>query len=322
MELLGIHHLSAITANAQQNVDFYTKILGMRMVKKTVNQDDPSVYHLFYGDEIGNPGTELTFFEIPRAGQNHNGNNSISTTSLRVPNDEALKYWEKRLSDYDVDHEGIIEQNGRKVIPFKDFENQRLTLVSDENNNGVAGGTPWESSEADPNFGIIGLGPIHLTVPELKPTEAILTSLMGFRIARVYKHHETGMDVQVYETGKGGTGAEVHVHVREDLPKERLGRGGVHHVAFRVENEEKIRQYLEQLNEIGIGNSGFVDRFYFRSVYFREPNGILFELATDGPGFATDEDAEHLGESLALPPFLEDRRDQIEQNLKPIDYRP
>ncbi|WP_175615217.1 ring-cleaving dioxygenase [Piscibacillus halophilus] len=322
MELLGIHHLSAFTANAQKNLDFYTKILGMRMVKKTVNQDDPSVYHLFYGDEVGNPGTELTFFEIPRAGQNHDGNNSISTTSLRVPNDEALDYWKTRMDEYDVENDGIIEQFGRKVIPFKDFEKQRLMLVSDETNKGVAGGTPWERSAANPNYGIIGLGPIHLTIPELEPTEAILTKLMGFRRAGEYLHHSTGREVIVYETGEGGTGAELHIHVRTDLPRERLGRGGVHHVAFRVENEEKIREYLEDLNQLGIGNSGFVDRFYFRSVYFREPNGILFELATDGPGFATDEDANHLGESLALPPFLEGRRDQIENNLKPIDYKP
>ncbi|TFB21842.1 ring-cleaving dioxygenase [Filobacillus milosensis] len=320
MNLLGIHHLSALTANAQNNVDFYTKILGMRMVKKTVNQDDPSVYHLFYGDEVGNPGTELTFFEIPNAGQNHDGNRSISTTSLRVPNDEALRYWEKRLNEHDVENEGIVEQFGRNVIPLKDFENQRLILVSDENNEGVPGGTPWEKSEAEPNYGIIGLGPIHLTIPELESTEAILTKVMGFRRKGEYKHHSTGQEVIVFETGEGGTGAELHIHVRTDLPQERLGRGGVHHVAFRVKDEETIREYLEQLNEIGMGNSGFVDRFYFRSVYFREPNGILFELATDGPGFATDEDVDHLGETLALPPFLEDRREMIERTLKPINY--
>lgn len=302
MELLGIHHLSAITANAKGNVDFYTKILGLRMVKKTVNQDDPSVYHLFYGDEVGNPGTELTFFELPRAGRNHNGNNSISTTSLRVPNDEALDYWEKRLTEHDVQHEGIVEQFGRQVLPFQDFENQRLMLVSDENNDGVPSGKPWGKSAAETKYGITGLGPIHLTIPNLERTEKVLTSLMGFRRIGEYQHHSTGKEVIVFETGEGRTGAELHIHIRQDLPPERLGRGGVHHVAFRVENEEKIREYLNQLNQARMGNSGFVDRYYFRSVYFREPNGILFELATDGPGFATDEDPDHLGESLALPP--------------------
>ncbi|MGM8216060.1 ring-cleaving dioxygenase [Bacillaceae bacterium W0354] len=318
MQLFGIHHLSAITANAKKNVEFYTKILGLRLVKKTVNQDDTSVYHLFYGDEIGNPGTELTFFELPNAGRNHNGNNSISTTSLRVPNDEALEYWLTRLSEANVENDGIIEQYGRKVLPFRDGENQRLILVSDETNRGVAGGTPWGKSEADPKHGIIGLGPIHLTVPDLKPTEDVLIQLMGFRHVGEYEDDLSREKVVVYETGEGGTGAELHVHERPDLPRERLGRGGVHHVAFRVENEEKLRDYLTILNEKRIGNSGFVDRFYFKSVYFREPNGILFELATDGPGFATDEDPEHLGESLALPPFLEPHREEIEKNLKPI----
>ncbi|WP_027964855.1 ring-cleaving dioxygenase [Halalkalibacillus halophilus] len=321
MELLGIHHLSAMTAKAQRNVDFYTEILGMRMVKKTVNQDEPSMYHLFYGDEVGNPGTELTFFEIPMAGQNHDGNKSISTTSLRVPNDQALEYWETRLTEADVNHDGIVEQFGRKVLPFKDFENQRLMLVSDENDSGVAGGVPWEKSAADPKHGIIGLGPIHLTVPEIEPTEQVLLEVMGFKRIGEYKHYQTERDVVVYETGEGGTGAELHVHERTDLPPERLGRGGVHHVAFRVKDQEELYKWLDRLNEARLGNSGYVDRFYFKSLYFREPNGILFELATDGPGFATDEEEAHLGESLALPPFLESRREEIESKLKPVNYK-
>ncbi|WP_188207853.1 ring-cleaving dioxygenase [Alkalibacillus aidingensis] len=320
MNLLGIHHLSAMTANAQRNVDFYTKILGMRMVKKTVNQDEPSMYHLFYGDEVGSPGTELTFFEIPRAGQTHVGNKSISTTSLRVPSDASLDYWEKRLSDAGVHHQGILQQFGRRVLPFQDFEKQRLTLVSDENNDGVSGGKPWVQSQADPQHGITGLGPVHLTIPELSRTEPILTTVMGFRRAGNYIHHQTNQQVVVFETGEGGTGAEVHVHERTDLPPERLGRGGVHHVAFRVSNEDELYKCIDLLDENEIGHSGFVDRFYFKSVYFREPNGILFELATDGPGFTADEQESELGASLALPPFLEAKREQIEQKLKPIKY--
>lgn len=319
MNLLGIHHISAITANAKNNLHFYTKILGMRLVKKTVNQDDHSMYHLFYGDEIGNPGTELTFFEIHNAGRNYNGNNSISTTSLRVPNDEALQYWLNRLNEFKVENDGIIEQFGRKVLPFRDFENQRLILVSDENNKGVPGGVPWEKSDANPKYGIIGLGPTHLTVPNLLPTERVLLEIMKFRRVGEYVDVQSNDDVVVYETGEGGTGAELHVHERNDLPRERLGRGGVHHVAFRVENEEMLRKYINLLNEYQIGNSGFVERYYFKSVYFREPNGILYELATDGPGFTVDEDREHLGETLALPPYIEPRREEIVRKLKPID---
>ncbi|MET3683883.1 glyoxalase family protein [Alkalibacillus flavidus] len=317
MNILGIHHVSAMTKKAQQNVDFYTTILGMRMVKKTVNQDDPSMYHLFYGDEVGNPGTELTFFEIPQIGQNHNGNHSISTTSLRVPDDEALEYWRDRLTAYEVDHDGIQEAFGRHVLPFRDHEHQRLMLVSDEGEHGVASGTPWEHSKAKREYGITGLGPIHLTVPKVDWLESIIVDVLGFTFIGDY-NDQKARTVHVYSVEEGGTGAEIHVHERFDLPPERLGRGGVHHVAFRVADEQELQQWIDLLNQNEVGNSGFVDRHYFKAVYFREPNGILFELATDGPGFATDEDMEHLGESLALPPFLEDKRTQIESILEPI----
>ncbi|MEM1502969.1 ring-cleaving dioxygenase [Domibacillus sp. 8LH] len=319
MEFKGIHHVSAITANAARNVTFYTEVLGMRLIKKTVNQDETSMYHLFYGDERGNPGTELTFFEIPMAAPNRNGNNSISGLSLRVPNDAALDYWQSRFDEFDVKHQAIIDQGGRKALPFQDFEGQRFFLVSDEGNEGVAGGIPWEKSQVPTEVGIIGLGPVHLTVPAAGPTAAALTELMGFREAKRYPSPVEGQpDVIVFETGEGGTGAEVHVEERNDLALERPGRGGVHHVAFRVEDEEELRQWIARVREARIGNSGFVDRFYFKSLYFREPNRILFEVATDGPGFDTDEELEHLGESLALPPFLEPQREQIEARLKPL----
>jgi glyoxalase family protein len=322
MELKGIHHVSAMTANAQINYDFYTKVLGLRLIKKTVNQDDTSVYHLFYGDEKGNPGTELTFFEIPMAGRNHDGNNSISAISLRVLSDEALLYWEKRFDENNVPHETITEKAGRKVLPFRDPEGQRLILVSDENDSGVEAGKPWDRGTVPLQFAITGLGPVHLTVPDRRLTEEVLTRVMGYRRKGKYASSVAGQpDVTVYETGKGGSGSEVHIEERTDLPRERLGRGGVHHVAFRVEDEEEMRQWIEKIQSERIPNSGFVDRFYFRSLYFREPNGILFELATDGPGFDTDEEFEHLGESLALPPFLEPQREEIEARLKPLDTK-
>ncbi|GGH83863.1 glyoxalase family protein [Pullulanibacillus pueri] len=323
MELKGIHHVSAMTANAAKNFDFYTKILGMRLIKKTVNQDDVSVYHLFYGDVEGNPGTEFTFFEIPMAAPNHNGNNSISEISLRVPNDTALEYWKDRFKSMNVAHMDISEVFHRKVLKFKDPEGQRLVLVSDEHNEGgVSGGTPWEKSPVPNEYGIIGLGPVKLTVPYLEPTETLLVHVMGFRkIGQYASSIEGQQDIVVYETGRGGTGAEVHVETRTDLPKESLGRGGVHHVAFRVDNDEELRAWIAKIKGQRMVNSGYVDRFYFHSLYFREPNGILFELATDGPGFATDESLEHLGEGLALPPFLEERRQEIEAKLKPLDTK-
>lgn len=320
MEFKGIHHVSALTAAAPENFAFYTKVLGLRLIKKTVNQDDISVYHLFYGDEKGNPGTELTFFEIPMAGRNRDGNNSISATSLRVPNDLALEYWKRRFAEHKVEHEEIREQAGRLTLGFRDFEGQRLILVSDEDNRGVPSGNPWKKSPVPAEYAITGLGPVRLTVPDAEPTSVVLTELMGFRRKGQYPSAVEGQpDIIVYETGEGGTGAEVHVEERNDLPHERLGRGGVHHVAFRVEDEEELRTWINRINSVKLSNSGFVDRFYFRSLYFREPNGILFELATDGPGFATDEHLDHLGESLALPPFLEPKREQIESMLKPLN---
>ncbi|MCT2538165.1 ring-cleaving dioxygenase [Aquibacillus koreensis] len=320
MELKGIHHVSSITAVAKNNYDFYTNFLGMRLVKKSVNQDDTSMYHLFYADEVGRPGTDLTFFEIIRAGHTYEGNNSISLTSLRVANDEALTYWKKRFEKYEVEHGEIEEQFGRNVLFFKDPEGQRLMLVSDEKNKGVAAGTPWAKSPVPQDKGITGLGPVKLTVPEPEPTVKVLTDIMGFTYVGSYPAYVEGQpDVQVFETGEGGTGAEVHLEHRTDLPKERPGRGSVHHVAFRVDNEEELAAWRDKIRAARMPNSGLVDRYYFKSLYFRERNGILFELATDGPGFATDEDVEHLGETVALPPFLEDKREAIEAKLMPLD---
>ncbi len=322
LSLKGLHHVSAITARAPENYKFYTEILGLRLIKKTVNQDDISVYHLFYGDEAGNPGTELTFFELPNAGSNRDGNNSISALSLRVPDDQALDYWKQRFTDLNVEHGTIAERGGRQTLGFRDHEGQRFVLVSDQNNQGVAGGKPWAGSPVPDKYGITGLGPAHLTVENAEHTALILQDLLGFRRKGSYPSPVAGQpDVVVFETGEGGSGAEVHLEERTDLPQERLGRGGVHHVAFRVDNEEELKLWIERIRTVQLPNSGFVDRFYFRSLYFREPNGILFELATDGPGFATDEPIEHLGESLALPPFLEDKRAQIEAHLKPLDTR-
>ncbi|MBE0343633.1 ring-cleaving dioxygenase, partial [Paenibacillus sp. 28ISP30-2] len=170
MKLLGLHHVSAITAAAAKNVDFYTQVMGLRLIKKTVNQDDVSVYHLFYGDERGTAGTEVTFFEIPHAGQTRTGNNSISALSLRVPNDKALDYWKDRFEQLDVKHGEITDQAGRLALSFEDFEGQRFFLVSDEHDNGVRGGTPWEKSPVPAEYGIVGLGPVHLTIPKAENT--------------------------------------------------------------------------------------------------------------------------------------------------------
>lgn len=317
MYVKGIHHVSAITKQARENVRFYTEILGMRLVKKTVNQDDPSIYHLFYADKKGSPGTDLTFFEIPMAGSTYQGNNSISLTTLRVPSDRSLEFWQNRFTEMAVTHESVQERAGRKTLAFTDFEGQRLMLVSDEDNVGVAGGVAWERADIPEEHRIVGLGPVQLTVANFAGIEKLLINVLGFRKKTVYAAVDS--EFVVFEVAEGGTGAEVHVEHRTDLPMERPGRGSVHHVAFRVSDEAELFAWVDRLQQNRVPNSGVIDRFYFQSIYLRDPNGITIELATDGPGFDVDEPMETLGETLALPPFLEEHREEIEARLTPLD---
>lgn len=321
MRLTGIHHLSALTADISGNIAFYTQTLGLRLVKKTVNQDDTSSYHLFYADGRGSPGSDLTFFDWPMAAPERRGTSSIVRTGLRVPGPESLRYWRDRLHQLNVLHGDIGQRDGRLVLDFEDPESQRLSLVADE---GQSEAHPWSGSPVPEEHQIRGLGPITISVPRLGPSEQLLTELMQMHRAREYAlpgGTAGGGDpasVHVFEMAKGGPAAELHVAVEPGLGPARYGRGGVHHVAFRIPTFEEYDQWAARLNDYGIGNSGPVDRFYFRSLYFREPAGSLFELATDGPGFTADEAVEELGQKLSLPPFLETRRRLIEGRLRPL----
>ncbi len=315
-ELLGIHHVTAVTARASENHQFYTQVLGMRLVKKTVNQDDVSAYHLFYADAQGSPGSDLTFFDFAHAPRQRHGNNSISGTGLRVGGEESLRWWLERFDQLKVAHSPILERGGRSVIDFQDGEGQRLTLF-DDGNTGES--FPWPESPVPASYQIRGLGPVTITIPVLESTGSLLTEILGMRPTLKYADPERKeSSIQVYEIGKGGAGAELHVRVRPDLGPYRPGAGGVHHVAFRVPDEETYHAWTRRLRDLRIPNSGEVDRYYFKSLYFREPNQILFELATDGPGFAVDEKISDLGNGLVLPPFLEKRRAEILANLKPL----
>jgi len=312
MQLTGIHHLTAISARPRDNLAFYTGLLGMRLVKKTVNQDDVSAYHLFYADGKANPGTDLTFFDFAAAPERR-GSNSISRTGLRVAGEPSLGYWRDRLRGAGVDVGDVVEVDGRLTMPFQDGEGQRLVLIDD---GGAGAAWPWERSPVPAQHQIRGLGPIVLTVQEMSRTAFVLTEVMNMRRERDYAAH--GAHIHVFAMGEGGPAAELHVIEQKDAPPARQGAGGVHHVAFRTPDEPQYHAWAHRLTELQIPNSGEIDRFYFRSLYFREPNGILFEIATDGPGFATDEPMEALGEKLALPPFLEPRRREIEAGLQPI----
>jgi glyoxalase family protein len=316
VQLTGIHHLTAVSADVRQNFRFYTELLGMRLVKRSVNQDDVSAYHLFYADGAGSPGTDLTFFDwnVPKE---RRGNHTVSRTGLRVAGEESLLWWAERLAGRAAASEPGY-RDGRLTLDFDDPEGQRLALVADDSR--ASEFQPWEDGSVPAANQIRGLGPIEVSVPELAPTEVVLTKVMGMRRVREYPHREDPHDsVHVFEMGNGGAAAELHVAVRPALPVAQPGAGGVHHVAFRVPDDETQRAWLERLGEVGVPNSGVVDRYYFKSLYFREPNGILFELATDGPGFAVDEDPETLGQRVVLPPFLEPRREHIVANLKPIE---
>lgn len=317
MQLHGIHHLTAVSASIRENLRFYTTTMGMRLVKRSVNQDDVSAYHLFYADALGTPGTDLTFFDWSMA-QERRGTNSITRTSLRVAGSDSLAWWSERLDELAVAHSGVIERAGRATVDLDDAEGQRLSLVDD----GGAGDppVPWHGSPVPAGHQIRGLGPIVMSVPELEPTDSVLTRVMGMTRTREYEEPgEYPHAVHIYEMHEGGPHAELHVAVEPQLERARLGAGGVHHVAFRTPNEDEYHRWTERLNSFGIRNSGEIDRYYFRSLYFREPGHILFEIATDGPGFAVDEDEETLGQRVALPPFLEHHRASIEENLEPLD---
>jgi glyoxalase family protein len=314
LELGGIHHLTAITAQAAKNVQFYTQTLGMRLIKKTVNQDDVSAYHLFYGDAVASPGADLTFFDWPAAPEKR-GAHSISRTGLRVKSEADLDWWKAHLADAGTASGNIKDRAGHLSLDFEDFEGQRFRLLVDPK---AEAGHPWERSPVPTDRQILGLGPITLTVPELGRTARVLTEVMNMREVRTYPAREKNGAIHVFEMGPGGAPAELHIEVNPDLPQARQGAGGVHHVAFRTPNPEEFNEWVKRTAGFGIRSSGEVERYYFKSLYFREPNGILFEIATDGPGFTADEPLESLGERLALPPFLEPRRAEIEAGLKPI----
>lgn len=317
MQLHGLHHVTAITGDAPGNVDFYTRVLGLRLVKKTVNQDDTSAYHLFYADKLGSPGTDMTFFDWPRTGADGRGTDSIVNTMFRVNGRDALDYWTTRLAGEGVNQHPVETFGGRDFLRFEDPEGQRLVLVDD-------GGAPlegevWDGTDIPVEFAIRGFYGVTLSVPKLDQVGMILTRILNFEeIDRRPSLDNPAEEVIIFAMDGGGPGREVHVLVQPDKARAWQGRGGVHHVAFRLRDVAEHQAWNAHLNRVGLSNSGLVDRFYFKSLYFRISSGILFELATDGPGFATDESPEHLGEALSLPPFLEPRRAQIEAGLKPL----
>jgi glyoxalase family protein len=311
--LKGIHHVTAITSSAEKNYEFFTYVLGMRLVKKTVNQDDIQTYHLFFADDTGSAGTDMTFFDFPGIPKGEHGTNEISKTSFRVPSDAAIDYWEKRFNRLNVKHSGVKVQFGKKTLSFVDFDDQQYQLISDESNQGVKSGTPWQNGPIPLEYAITGLGPIFVRIAQFDYFKEMLEKVLLFNeIAQEGAFH-------LFEVGEGGNGAQIIVEYNAELPYARQGYGTVHHSAFRVEDRSVIDEWNSRLRSFGFQTSGFIDRFFFGSLYCRVATGILFEFATDGPGFMGDEPYETLGEKLSLPPFLEPKREQIEKLVRPID---
>jgi glyoxalase family protein len=304
-DITGLHHVTAIAGDAQENLDFYTGILGMRLVKRSVNQDSPGTYHLFYADAEGHPGTDLTFFPWPEMAPARPGYGLTMDVSLAVPT-RSLAYWAERLQRYGVTTGEPETRRGSRVLPLTDVHGMSVTLAETSDPREFA---PWEQSPVPVERQILGLHSVRLWERDRALTSSFLTGVMGFE-ALGEENGWTG-----FSLGEGGSGRFLEIRETPQTGRGNWGVGGIHHVAWRVPNdatELAVRDRIEQANR---RPTEVIDRFWFKSVYFLEPGGVLFELATDGPGFAVDEDVATLGERLVLPPWLEEHRVSIESSL-------
>jgi glyoxalase family protein len=304
----GLHHVTAIAGEPRRNLAFYTGTLGLRLVKKTVNFDDPGTYHFYFGDATGSPGSIVTFFPWTQAAAGQNGVGQASETAFRVP-ESSLGHWAHRLVERGVAHGSIEKRFGQSVLPFQDADGMRVALVGVP---GAASEPAWAGADLDAQHALRGLHGVTLLVEDPGPTAAILTDVLGFR--------ETAREgLTMRFVADAPLGAVLDLQQAQGFLPGRLGRGSVHHIAFRAgDDADQAAKATRLLENHGLRTTEQKDRNYFRSVYFREPNGVLFEIATDGPGFAADEAADALGRALKLPPFLEPRRREIEAVLPEV----
>ncbi|HXG86697.1 MAG TPA: ring-cleaving dioxygenase [Vicinamibacterales bacterium] len=310
MAVNGLHHITAISGPAQENLDFYAGVLGMRLVKKSVNQDDPGTYHLFYADAEGRPGTDLTFFPWAQMAPPREGHGRAMEVSLEVPSG-SLGYWSARLENYGASPTAIESRFGDRVLPLVDPHGLRLALV-EAARHARQEFTPWDDSPVAAEHQVRGLYGAQAWERDAAATAQFLTGALGFtRIG-----DENGW------TRYGFASAAGVLDIREmrDQRRGEWGVGSVHHLAWRVDDDQHQLRVRDDVESAGAGPTPVIDRFWFKSVYFKEPGGVLFEIATDGPGFAVDEDPAHLGESLVLPPFLERQRAAIERVLPVLKH--
>ena len=307
IKFAGIHHVTAIAEDPQENVGFYAGILGLRLVKKTVNFDDPGSYHLYYGDAAGNPGTIMTFFSWPGASRGRIGTGQVSATSFAVPQ-ESLDYWVERLLQHGVRFEQPVRRFDETVLAVSDPDGLAIELVA---RPGTIGGEVWEESQVPPEHAIRGISGVTLSEQFGKATADLMENFLGFE-----RVEEEDGRVRYLTAGSGGSFADILA--QPEGPTGQTAVGTVHHVAWRAPDDATQQDWREEIESRGFHVTPILDRNYFRSIYFREPGGVLFEIATDPPGFAVDEDPEHLGENLKLPPWLESRRGKLEDVLPPL----
>lgn len=305
--ILGIHHITAIAGDAQRNYDFYTKTLGLRMVKKTVNFDDPQTYHFYFGDEVGTPGSILTFFPWANVKQGKNGAGMATEIGYSVP-EGSLDFWKKRFDKSGAKHSDISERFGEKHLPFQDPDGLWLSLIEVKQDNRKG----WETKEVSADVAIKGFHTVTLTLNSIKETAAVLTEVFG------YKQVEKDGNIYRYQTDAVDSAAIVDLLEEPGAPRGINAGGTNHHVAFRVKDEETQMAFRQKVIDHGLQITEKINRDYFFSLYFREPGGVLFEIATDNPGFATDETVEELGSSLQLPDRYEPIREKIEKGLPKI----
>ncbi|MDY7095083.1 MAG: ring-cleaving dioxygenase [Acidobacteriota bacterium] len=312
-QILGIHHVTAIASDPQTNVDFYAGLLGLRMVKKTVNFDDPGTYHLYYGDEQGSPGTILTFFPWPGARRGSRGAGQATVTSFAVP-EGSLSWWRDRLSAAGVVVADTVERFGEDSFTFLDPDGLLLEMVADPS---AAERAPWSDGPVPEQQAIRGFHSMTLLEADAARTAELLTGAMGFRL--LGQEGEQKGERSRFAFGEDGApGTRLDVIHRPGESVGRVAAGSIHHIAFRVAGDAEELAWQRRLMDAGMGVTEVKDRQYFHSIYFREPGGVLFEIATDPPGFTLDEPLAELGTSLRLPPWYESRRSEIEAVLPPL----
>lgn len=308
-KILGLHHITAIAGDAKRNLDFYTRVLGLRLIKKTVNFDDPGTYHFYFGNEEGTPGTILTFFPWGDIVPGRRGARMATEIGYSVP-EGSLDFWRKRFDEYHVTYNKPAEKFGEPYLTFLDPDGLKLELIIPKNQDTRK---PWETAEVPAGVATRGFHSITLTLNDIKPTAAILTEVFGYQLV------EQQVNRYRYSTSVIGQAAIVDL---VEVPGERPGHvagGTIHHVAFRVKNNEVLMQYRQKVARRGLNITEQIDRNYFYSLYFREPGGVLFEIATDNPGFTADEELQELGKNLKLPAQYERRRTEIEKVLPKLE---